>query len=84
MGIRQKNRFLIPYFTLLPQIVVGSNLISVVPESLADRYSKLFHIHVFRPPYPLPPLESAMIRARNRGATTHLDWFRSLIRQVTS
>jgi len=84
LGIHQKNRFLIPYFTLLPQIVVGSNLIGVVPESLADQYSKLFHIHVFHPPYPLPPLESAMIWARNREAAADLDWLRSVIRQVTS
>jgi LysR family nod box-dependent transcriptional activator len=84
LGIHQKNRFFVPYFTMLPQIVVGSNLIGVVPESLANQYSKLFDIHVFRPPYKLPPLESAMIWARNREATSDLDWLRSVIRQVTS
>lgn len=82
--LHQENKFLIPYFTLLPQLVVESSLIAVIPESLSKEYSKLFPIHVFRPPYELPPLEVVMVWARNREAYSDIDWLRSVIRRVTA
>lgn len=80
IGAVQRNSILVPYFTLLPQIVVGSNLIGLIPQTLAEHYSKAFHIHVFRPPFEIPPLESAMIWAKNREFSPSLGWLRSIVR----
>jgi len=82
LGITQRNSILIPYFTLLPQTVVGSDLISLIPQTLAEHYSEIFHICTFRPPFELPPLESAMIWAKNRESSPSLRWLRSIVRNA--
>lgn len=84
LGVRQKTQFFVPYFTLLPQLVTGTNLIGLVPRSLAFHYSKLFPLDVFTPPFELPPLDLVMIWARNREAHADMLWLRRIVLQAST
>ncbi len=84
LQIHQNNRLFIPYFTLLPQVVVGGNIIAVVPKSLAEYYAEFLPIVHFKPPYDLPPLELAMIWTRKRAADPGLEWLRSVVKQLVT
>jgi LysR family nod box-dependent transcriptional activator len=83
LGIRQRTQFLMPYYTLLPQMVMHTNLIGLVPRSLAVRYSKLFPLDIFTPPFELPPLDLIMVWARNREAHADMLWLRRIVLQVS-
>lgn len=82
LGVRQRSQFLVPYFTLLPQMVVDTELIGLIPRSLAIHYAKWLPISVFKPPFDLPSLELVMIWARNREDNPDQRWLRSIIKDV--
>lgn len=84
LKIHQNNQVFMPYFTLLPQIVAWTNLIAVVPKSLADYYSRSLPIVAFQPPFQMPVLELAMIWTQKRTADPDLKWLRSIIKQVVA
>lgn len=84
MNVQQNSRFLVPYFTLLPQIVVGSDLIAVIPRSLATQYSRSYEIEAFKLPYTIPPLELAMIWTVKRSSNSGLQWLRGVIKRVVA
>lgn len=75
-AFRQRTQFMIPYFTLLPGLVAKSDLIGIVPQSLAASYARQTPLDVFTPPLDLPPLELVMIWAKNRTAHEDLTWLR--------
>lgn len=83
LGLRQHVQFRVPYFTLLPQLVIGTSLISVIPRSLAHHYEHTFDIDVFRPPYELPRMNLVMIWARGREAYADLRWLRETLRSTS-
>jgi len=84
LNVRQRTQFQVPYFTLLPQLVTGSDLIGLVPRSLALHYAALFQLDVFAPPFELPPLDLVMIWSRKREKHADLVWLRQIVRQVAS
>lgn len=83
LGLRQRTQFKVPYFTLLPQLVVGTDMIAVVPRSLARHYARTFEIDIFAPPYELPRMDLVMIWAQNRETYSDLAWLRSTVRRAS-
>ncbi|MBY4598629.1 LysR family transcriptional regulator [Ottowia caeni] len=83
-GLRQRTQFQVPYFTLLPQLVVGTDIISLVPRSLALHYVEIFEIDIFKPPFELPTMDLVMIWARSREAFPDLTWLRQMVRHASS
>lgn len=84
LGLRQRTQFQVPYFTLLPQLVVGTDIIGLVPRSLALHYEKIFEIDIFTPPFELPTMDLVMIWARSREAFPEMTWLRKMLRQASS
>ncbi|WP_161993182.1 LysR family transcriptional regulator [Lacisediminimonas profundi] len=84
LGVRQRSQFLVPYFTLLPQMVVDTDLVALVPRSLATSYSRFLPISIFTPPIEFPPLDLAMIWASSRGKDADQLWLRQMVRLVAS
>lgn len=76
LKVRQKVQFRVPYFTLLPQLVVSTDLISLVPRSLAVKYSRMYAISLFQPPFELPRMDLVMIWLRSRETHGDLAWLR--------
>jgi len=84
LGLRQRTQFQVPYFTLLPQLVVDTDIIGLVPRSLALHYIRIFEIDIFTPPFELPQMNLVMIWARSRDAYPDLTWLRRMVRQASS
>ncbi|MBI2748989.1 MULTISPECIES: LysR family transcriptional regulator [Pseudomonadota] len=83
LGLRQRTQFQVPYFTLLPQLVVGTDIIGLVPRSLALHYVQIFEIDIFKPPFELPTMNLVMIWARSRDEFPDLTWLRQMVRQAS-
>lgn len=79
LGLTQRVQFQVPYFTLLPQLVVGTDLISLTPRSLALHYSKMFAIDMFEPPFALPKMDLVVIWARAREGYADVKWLRQTV-----
>ena len=83
-GLTQKTKYLIPYFTLIPEIVQGSDLLGVVPRRLAEHHKSWFEIEIFEIPYRIPPMDVAMIWHKNRSDHQDLAWLRTILRDLMS
>jgi LysR family nod box-dependent transcriptional activator len=82
LGLSQNDKFIVPYFTLLPNLVVSvADAIALVPATLAVEYAKLFPIRTFRPPIDFPSHDLIMVWARSRERDPELCWLRQVIRQ---
>ncbi len=79
LGFTQNDIILVPEFSLLPLMVVENNTISVIPASLARRYSKIYPISIFTPPIEFPKVELVMIWSKSRNRDSALTWFRSQV-----
>lgn len=83
LGLEQNDKFIVPYFTLLPDLVASMHdAISVIPSSLAYHYAKNHPIRTFEPPLEFPPHNLVMIWARNRERSSELSWLRNIIHQA--
>lgn len=83
-GLTQNTKYFMPYFTLIPEIVQGSDLLGVVPRRLAEHHRCWFDIEVFELPYPIPPMDVAMIWHRNRSDHLDLIWLRAVLGDLMS
>lgn len=82
-GLVQNDKFIVPYFTLLPELVISmKEAIAVIPSSLASHYAKNLPIRTFAPPLDFPPHNLVMIWARHRDRSPELSWLRGTIRQA--
>ncbi|MEZ5649852.1 MAG: LysR family transcriptional regulator [Burkholderiaceae bacterium] len=84
LGLRQRVQFEVPYFTLLPQLVTGTDLISLVPRSLTETFAEELELQVFAPPFQLPRMDLAMIWARGREQQPEQEWLRAAIRRAAA
>lgn len=83
-GLVQKKKYFIPYFTLIPEIVQGSDLIGVVPRRLTEHHQAWFDIDIFEIPYFVRPLDVAMIWHKNRSDHQDLTWMRGTLKALMS
>lgn len=83
LGLQQNDKFIVPYFTLLPELVSSiQDAIAVIPASLARHYAKTIPIRTFTPPIDFPPHNLVMIWARHRERSPELTWLRNVIHQA--
>lgn len=78
--MEQFNRILVPDFSLLPLLVSQSDLVSLIPRSLAETYVRAFDIQTFEPPIRFPPLELGLFWRRGRERDPRFGWFLDRIR----
>lgn len=80
-GLTQNDQFIVPNFTMLPMLVTDmKDAISVVPESLAIQFMKLFPIRIFTPPIEFPSHNLLMIWGKSRHTKPEHMWLREMIR----
>lgn len=85
LGLSQNEKFIVPYFTLLPQFVCSmKGAVAVVPASLANHYSKAFPIRSFKPPIEFPEHSLVMVWARTRDREPDLCWLRNALMDCAS
>ncbi len=85
LGLSQNEKFIVPYFTLLPQFVCSmKDAVAVVPASLAHHYARFFPIRWFKPPIEFPEHNLVMIWARTRDREPDLCWLRNALMECAS
>ena len=78
--LKQRNRFTVPEFSLLPLIVSTSDMISLVPKSMALRFQSIYEIEIFEPPIAFPALSLNLLWSRGREKDPRFEWFLDMIR----
>jgi len=81
-GLSRHLAALVPHFASVPFLVASSDLIATVPESLAQKYSKLLKLQILPVPFAIPPFRLTMLwHERNQTDPAH-SWLRSLITEI--
>jgi LysR family nod box-dependent transcriptional activator len=71
----QFNRVLVPEFWMLPYIVSQTDLVSLVPKSIAGLFQSLFNIRAFDPPIEFPALNLYLVWRRGKEKEPRFAWF---------
>lgn len=69
----------IPHFMSVPRLVAASDMISVVPLSLASRFSEVYGLRIIEPPMALPHVLLKQFWHRRMDNDPALGWLRWLI-----
>jgi DNA-binding transcriptional LysR family regulator len=78
-GLSRRIGVTVPHYLTIPAIVASSNLLGVVPESLARREARALRLKIFDPPLALPDITVMMTwNERSQFDRAH-SWFRERI-----
>jgi DNA-binding transcriptional LysR family regulator len=79
MSLQQNNKLLTSSYAVLPCIVAETGCLALVPESLAQRASKMCPIQIIVPPIDIPKMDWVMVwHKRNDNDPAH-KWLRSVL-----
>jgi LysR family nod box-dependent transcriptional activator len=83
LNLVQNDKFIVPYFTLLPKLVTTvKDAIAVIPASLALTYANQLPIRMFRPPIDFPEHNLILVWARSLDRDPAICWLRDTIREA--
>lgn len=81
LNLTQNDKFIVPYFTLLPRMVTRiPDAIAVIPQSLAQMYAGELPIRMFRPPVDFPEHNLILVWARTLDRDPAISWLRDVFR----
>jgi len=84
MGHRRKIGLVADGFTMLPHLIVGTQMIATVQTRLARLYAELLPLRLLAPPVKISPLvETLQWHQFKSHDQTHM-WFRNLLHSVAS
>ena len=77
-GIERTIDVQVPYYNLIPQLIVGTQRIATVPGRLARSYGQYLPIRVLPAPVSIPPLVEVLQWHRYRDSDTGYAWIRDV------
>lgn len=82
LGTRQPAMVRIEGFLVVPFMLAGTRLVTLIQRRLAERVAQAANIKILPPPFPIPDLhESIFWNPRNTASPPHL-WLRSLLLEI--
>jgi len=75
-------RIAVPFFNLIPQLLIGTSYVAIMPRRLAKYYAHLFPIRIVDIPFELPRVVHSLYWHEDRSNDVGCIWFRSMIKQV--
>lgn len=72
----------VPYFSLVPELLRGSDLVATVPERIATLYARDHDVEVLAPPLALPGIEIVMAWHPTFAADPAQIWLREVVASV--
>lgn len=69
----------IPHFMSVPRLVASSNMVSVVPLSLATLFADVYGLQIFNSPITLPTVHLKQFWHRRMDSDPALEWFRGIV-----
>jgi len=82
-GIRRRIVATIPYFGLVPQVLLQSDLIFTATRRFALHYAALLPLVVMESPIEFPPIESYLMSLPEVSRPTDLAWLQALMADVS-
>ncbi len=84
LGARLKVGVDVPYLLAVPSLVATSDFVAAVPDELADLFSRLANLNVFRLPITLPDLTVQQFWHERFHNDSGHRWFRTLVAETLS
>lgn len=72
----------VPYFSLVPELLEGSDLVATVPERIASLFARAHDVEVLAPPLALPDVEICMAWHPTFAADPARVWLRDIVSSV--
>jgi len=82
LGHARKIAAVVPTFTLMPEFVVGTNLIATVFTRMAKIFAQRFPLKLFPPPIKIPPVSMSVQWHKSLDRDPSSLWMRGAIRQI--
>lgn len=82
LGHARKIAAVVPNFTLVPEFIVGTNLIATMHMRMAEIFARRFPLKIFQPPIKIPPVSMSIQWHKSLDRDPSSLWLRSAIRQV--
>ena len=82
MGRSRRLAVEVPYFSLVPGLLVGSDLVATVPERVATHFALRGDFEVLAPPLPLPDIDICMAWHPAFAADPAQAWLREILQTV--
>jgi LysR family nod box-dependent transcriptional activator len=73
-----------PSFTLVPQSIIGTNYLAVVPQRLARQSAERFPLRVLAPPFDIPEMVDILQWQSYQSEDPGLIWFRALLKRTAA
>lgn len=82
LGHARKIAAVVPTFTLMPEFVVGTNLIATVFTRMAKIFARRFPLKLLPPPIKIPPVSMSIQWHKSLDRDPSSLWMRGAIRQI--
>ena len=82
-AVRRRIVATIPYFGLVPQVLLKSDLIFTAPRRFAQHYAAMLPLAVLESPVPFPRIKCYQLSLPQPDQPTDVAWLRSLMAEVS-
>jgi DNA-binding transcriptional LysR family regulator len=83
-GLKRRVGLTVPDANSALIIVGQSDMATLVPHRLAERWARVALLKLFESPYPIPPAPVDMLWHRAHGAHPAVAWLRAIVREVAA
>jgi len=79
LGIQRKIRLRLRHVSVLPQVLIRSDLLVILPSQIAEMFVAGGQLKMFELPFPVPPFTVRLHRQERTGDSTAQRWFHETI-----
>lgn len=79
LGLRRRILLQVPHFMSVPRLIAGTDMISVVPLSLATWFAQTFGLKVVEPPIKMPLIPLKQFWHRRMHKDPAVAWLRTIV-----
>lgn len=83
-GIRRHVAAEVPHFVVIPILIANSDLVVILPRTIAEWFSRFLDLRVLDLPFPLPSFEVRSHWHERRETDAGLRWLRGLVRDAVA
>jgi len=84
IGCPRNESVIVPSFTLVPKLVIGTDRIATVHARLAELYSRVLPLRIVTPPFEFPILRQVLQWHRHEESDPCFAWFRGMIKSAAN
>lgn len=81
LGLRRRIVLQVPHFMSVPRLIAGTDMISVVPLSLATWFAQAFCLKIVAPPVEVPLIPLKQFWHRRMHNDPAISWLRAIVAQ---